>query len=265
MARFLGLLFLCLTSNVFAYKLRCDSKQTRCEIKTKRLTVGDHVGVFDKNGLLVATGKIFKIQNSIRIIKVQRKYSKILSSHEALPIKDVEARKPTSYFKLLKQSDDKGYGFQAGLVEMGVGDGISAFEVGGYLNQRWDQNLYFVQRVLYMSGAGEASSTGEKLISETVSYSSWGLLGGIAMFLLPSSNLSLRLEASIGMINVSLTSDATEPKDLVDGKVFPGTGFVARFGGSLLFRIGEWRPMIGVAMYRLQNSFNYGLHVGAYF
>ena len=35
-------------NKAFHYSVRCNKKQSSCQIKTKRLTIGDYVGILEK-------------------------------------------------------------------------------------------------------------------------------------------------------------------------------------------------------------------------
>ena len=45
------------SSEALSYSVRCNKKQSSCQIKTKRLTVGDYVGIFGEDNFLQAIGK----------------------------------------------------------------------------------------------------------------------------------------------------------------------------------------------------------------
>ena len=67
----------------FSYSLRCNKKQTQCQIKTKRLTVGDYVGVFGEDNIFWAVGKVNKIVGLKRIVKITKKFTVITQDARA--------------------------------------------------------------------------------------------------------------------------------------------------------------------------------------
>src|SRR5690606_12151043 len=111
----------------------------------------------------------------------------------------------------------------------------------------------------------QASSTSQELVSREVRFSALSLAGGAGYMIHPARTTSFRLEAALGLAHVSGSADSGNFNVLVNGRVFPGVGFVMRVGGDILFRMEGLRPYVGAAAYRLQNSFDYGLHAGLVF
>ena len=260
------LLSLGFASSAYGYKLRCNSSQSTCEVVTKRLTVGDHIGVFDQDGYIVAVGKVKKILHARRQVRIIRRFGKILGSHDALLIRDSEAQNPKKYFKFYLEAQQEGLGIQLGLLELGVGEGMTTYDVEGFMESAWRGSTAVVGRLFFMSGSGEASSTGDELKTETVDMTAFGLMGGVSQILFPKMSTSVRGEFALGIVNVSgSSSGGTDLQELVDGRIFPGVGMVTRLGASLLFRYEKSRPYFGAAVYRLQNSTDFGMHFGLLF
>ena len=91
------------SSSAYSYSVRCNKDQTQCQIKTKRLTVGDFVGIFDEYKYLQAVGKITKIVGKKRILKITKKFTLITKDSVAKRISDEEAARPRSYFKIYRK------------------------------------------------------------------------------------------------------------------------------------------------------------------
>ena len=262
---FFSVFFWLVAGTAFAYKIRCDKQQARCTIESKRLHVGDYIGVFNERGSLEAIGRVTSIKGLTRSVKMKKIFSKITSRSKALLIKDNEAKNPEEHFRVVKVMKRDGYGVMLGLVSMGVGRGITAFELAGLKEWNFRRRLKVVGRGFYMMGSGTASSTGDEIASENVRYSALAALGGVSSSVYLFNSFSLRGEVTAGLCNVSLTAERTDAKDLVDGQVFPGMGAVFRFGVTALFKGDDYRPFVDASFLKIQNSFNTGIGVGLYF
>lgn len=251
----------------FAYPLSCNKNQTICEIKTKRVTINDYIGVFDGDGYLIAIGRVTKIRGVSRMVKIKKRYGDIRSSHDGLLIKDREADNPKKYFKFLQPVTEQTFGVQLGLTQLGVGESISAFDLQGYGEWAFRDIFYWVGRLGFLTGSGEASKTDDELISQEVTVQAFSLLGGMAFWLGKALDLGLRTELSLGLSNVSVDLEqGGDAKDVVDGRVFPGMGFSYRFETSVMIRRDRFNHYFaGASFFRLQNSNNLGVHLGVTF
>ena len=252
--------------DALALTVRCDRKQVICEINTKRLVKGDYIGIFDLDGYLSAVGRVTKISGAKRTVKIKKKYGFISKSHKASLIKDREASNPRKYFKILESVHDSGYGFLAGLVSLGAGDGLSGFQVGGLAEFSINRNLFYVVRGSYISASGGVSYETDNLQSTTLTASIMSAMGGVAYWAAPNKPISLRTEVSLGLANTSLsTADGSDAKEVADGRLFPGMGLNFRAGADVVSKIGGTRYLLGAAFMKLQNSFSYVVQAGALF
>ena len=56
------------------YPILCNSQKTSCEVDTKRLTMGDRVGIFSTGNLLLAIGKVQRLKGKTRVVKITKKF-----------------------------------------------------------------------------------------------------------------------------------------------------------------------------------------------
>lgn len=246
-----------------AYPVRCNSQQTVCEVRTKRLVVGDYVGIFDSEGYLVAFGRVKKLKGKAREIKIFKIFERIKRSHRLKRIEDEEAKKPRKFFNIRKGSSDTAYYLGLGLNSIGVGETFSAFDVSGFMQWRWKQNLYLVGRGFFLRGSGKATINKAYLEENDITLQAIGALGGVGYNFLQHDLFTLRGEGSLGVASVNLSSDGEDsPKDLVDGRVSQGVGFVMRAEAGIIIHYGSYSPMISASFLRLQNSNNYAFSAG---
>ena len=249
----------------FAFKVRCTAKQDSCQVVTSTLTVGDYLGFFDPDGYLSAVGKVVKIHRGVRKVKILKHYQKIRNSHEAMLIKDREAARPSSYFKFFKRDSENSVGLRLGIVDMGIGQGVSATKISGFKEWPFKKRaMSLVATGSFMSGSGRATDVGAQIETHNINFMAFSALGGVRYMFRPEKPISQRVEGGLGLVHLSgKAGNGQNFERLVDGRVKPGLGLMARIAGSLYFRWGSTtRPFLGAEIVRLQSSLDYGLFAG---
>lgn len=248
------------------YAVRCNAKQTRCEIKTKRVHIRDYMGIFDEDGNLAAISRVSKISGGTRQLKVTKKFSKIKKGYKATLISDNEARNPKKYFTFLRGSRDQTAGAYLGLTSMGVGEEIRAFEAGGYGEWAWKDSTKFVAHGAFLRGSGVASSTEEALTPSDLTFMALVAMGGVGVTLAEQKSVSVRTSFTLGLAYVSASvSDGGDVKEVVDGRIFPGIGAAFRASADVLVRMDDMTPFAGMALFKIQNSIDYTILGGLRF
>ncbi|NRA69134.1 MAG: hypothetical protein HRU19_31985 [Pseudobacteriovorax sp.] len=243
--------------------IRCNKKQTVCEIKNKRTTIGDRIGIFSKDGFFIGWGVVTKIRDSIRTFEIKELYSKILRSHRAEVIRDREARNPKEYFKIRENYGDYYYGGKLGLFSMGIGNGFVAsnFEAVGLL--KWQQLTFLTLKLNYLSGSGEASAKLQGVTNTNFSISSIGIAAGAAQILFPYEYVNLRLGGDLGFASTTVDIDGGyNIGTILNDRIVEGTVFLLRGEVAAVMRFGDFIGSLGVDLMYLHQSFNTGLSIG---
>ena len=226
------LLLLFSSSSAFSYSVRCNKKQTSCQLRTKRLTIGDYVGIFGEDKFLQAVGKITKISGIKRTLKITKKYSLITADSDARMIKDKEAANPRKYFKIARVEKKHVIGGALGMAQIGLGDGFMGFNFEARYSYTFSQKIYFLVKGNYLSGEGVATDYLAEIAETPVTFSSMGLTGGAVYQMLPNSPVSVRVGLDLGFANVSASTGEGEVSDVLRGRVENGVGL--QFRGSLM-------------------------------
>jgi hypothetical protein len=224
------------------------------------------VGIFTEDGFLVAIGTVKSFKGNVRSIKIDRKYATIGRSHDLILIKDDEADDPGSHFNLLKPAPEQVVGVGLGLANLGIGEGMMGFDLEGYYQRAWKNNISWVGRGIFMTASGKAVINNDQLQNRSIKLQMFAAMGGAAYTLFPNRDLSFRGEFSAGFGNVSASSSGDENfKDLVDGRADSGMAFLIKGELAAIYRIGEYRPFASAQLFHMQSSLNYAILAGALF
>lgn len=250
--------------SLFGIYILCNAKQTQCQINTKRMVPGDWIGIFDKKDRLIAVGKITKIVGVKRVVIIKARYSTIYKSHTIDRIPDKKAKKPADFFKIFRRPKERTLNVEGGLASLGIGKGISGFHIDGFLDIYWNHNIYLVGRGYFINASGEAASefAGDESIGVSVNYIG-GLLGG-AYLVETLEDIYFRGELSLGIVYVSAkTSNGLVVEEVVDNRIFGGSGFSGKLSGSLYYDLkGKLKPFVSASALKVQNSTNSTISIG---
>jgi hypothetical protein len=246
------------TSSLQAYPVRCNPRQSLCEVKTKRLTVGDKIGIFSQDNMLVGIGVIRRMKGRSRLIDMKRNWGKILRGHDARRISDEQFRDPERFFPIQKPLQKSAWGAGLGLYSMGVGDGLVGYNFAGSYLQQWREEWYWSGTFNYLTASGEASNNLKGVGTRSVDLSVLGFSGGVVKLMSPYTPITGKVGIEAGFANVSPTVTA----ELLNQRVSPGTGFMVRAFGAIVYQWGDFHPQFKVNFLRLQNSTSVGLELG---
>ena len=225
--------------------LLCNKRQTNCVVETNQMTIGDSVGVFNRDGEVVAIGQVNGMRGDRRTFKVGKRHGKIMKSH-SLALLDAKpgTRNFASTYRVYRSPSKYAVGSSIGLSSVGVGDGSAALEAsvfGAY--RKW--SLQFIGRGIYgaLDGKVTRSSATAGLETKPLSYRSLGVLGGAAYTLREKKSLSVRAEITGGLAYVGAVID--DSKELVkdqdfDARVDNGFGLALRGSIGAVWNLGSW-------------------------
>lgn len=259
-----SLLSLLVAAPAFAMPFKCDKQQTLCEVQTKRLTIGDKVGVFSSDGQLAAVGEVVEIRNKSRMIKITQRWAPLYRSYEMEVIEDEKARNPEKHFRIITPLPELSWGVGLGAINLGIGDSFVGTSLDGGVYWLLWRDLFLTGRLHYLTGSGKASDNlGAGVAAANVSVTSAGLSVGISDLIAPYEMIALRLDADLGLSNATVTL----PAGLDEGKVLndridDGVGLYLRFGIAAIWRRDGLQPELGFTFLRLHSSNNPGLFVG---
>lgn len=212
----------------------CNSAQSLCTVVSKNFTLGDKVGIFAKSGELIAEGEVKRLDRSRRIIKIDKKHSKIMNRHKVALLSSEKVHYGTASHKVASfKKHYAHWGASAGYTNLAVGLELAAFEANGVYENRWLDDWKYVFRGSVLSGSGSgAIDTVEG--KETVGIDIFGLgaLGGIARTFLTQNAFSLRTELSLGAMYTQFevansTKKATESISGINSGISPYSKLLA--------------------------------------
>lgn len=263
MKRLLALLVVLWGSISYAFPFKCDKEQMNCEVQTRRLTVGDKVGIFTSQKQLVALGEVTDIEGSKRVIKITKKWALLLRNHDVEIINDNAFQNPEAYYTIVTPLPPMSWAAQIGIVNLGIGDGFIGTEVSGLFFKHFWRDFSYFGRLHYLTGKGKASDNLGGASSQNVSVSSIGVSGGVSEMILPFAMIAVRLdgELGLGMGQVTLAGGFDEDK-VLNSRFKDGLGVYARGGASAVWRRDGLQPEIGLSVLRLHNSNNTAFSIG---
>ncbi|MCX6129788.1 MAG: hypothetical protein NTX25_12110 [Proteobacteria bacterium] len=130
-----------------ALPFKCDKPQNYCEVETKRLTIGDKLGVFSTDGQLVAIGEVSEIRSRSRTVKILKKWGLLYRSYEMEPIDDEKANNPERFFQILTPLPNLAWGVNLGAINLGIGDSFLGTALEGSLYWWLWKDFYLTGRL----------------------------------------------------------------------------------------------------------------------
>jgi hypothetical protein len=250
------------SSALFAADIQCDSKQTFCMIKDRRLVIGDEVAIMNTEKEVVAFAEVAGMKGEKRRVNVTKKLGDI---HEGASVRYINPEHSASlekHYTLYKAPSRIKAGAGIGLSSMNLAEDTQAFSVDGYAQYRWRYGVQLVGRVNFFTASGTAIDVENDDQEETFSIQGLSVMPGIAYELLPKQAFSFRNELAVGATYISASvSGNSFPRSL--DKLNEGVGGVARFGSSVVYnRLGEWHPDVTVAFLKIMDARSTTLSVG---
>ncbi len=252
-----------IAAEAWAMPFKCDKQQIMCEVQTKRLTVGDKVGVFASDGQLAAIGEVVEIRNRSRMVKITQKWGNLYRSYEMEVIDDEKAKDPEKNFRVITPLPELSWGVALGAVNLGIGDSFvgSSFE-GGIYYLLW-RDIFLTGRLHYVTGSGTASDNLGGAGAKSVSVTSAGGSVGLSELISPYELIAIRLDGDIGVSNATVTLPAGLNKGAVlNNRIDDGIGLYFRLGVAAIWRRDGLQPELGFNFLRLHGSNNPGLFIG---
>lgn len=247
------------------YSVRCNREQTMCEVDTKRLTRGDRVGVFDDDGNIVAVGTVTSLKDRIRVFKIDKRFNPIFHDAKLRFLSDAQAEDPLKFYTISKSDSEMALGAALEITSVGLGNGFMANGFGAYFDYKIIGRSRLVGRFMYLKGSGLATNSDLEVSEASISMSSFGLMGGLAIPFVSTKTFGVRGEFSLGLGSTSVTTDAPyDATEIIENKV-GGTGLAVRSGLDAVFHFGKFKPFAGLSYFRLQNTNNYTFSIGASF
>lgn len=248
---------------LWAMPFKCDKSQNLCEVQTKRMTVGDRVGVFTEDNQLVALGEVTEIRTNSRLVKISKRWGALYRSYEMEIISDEKAENPEKFFKILTPLPELLWGANVGIYRLAVGEGFISPTVEGTVRWWWQRRLYVVGRLHYLTGSGEASDNLGGAGTRNVEVTSFGLSAGLSELVAAHEQFAVRLEGDLGVSQTSLGIDGPfDVEEVINKRLSNGTGLFARLGASVVWRRDGLEPEVGFNFLRLHKTNNFGLFVG---
>lgn len=259
-----SVLSLFLASAAFAMPFKCDKQQTLCEVQTKRLTVGDKVGIFAGDGQLAAIGEVVEIRSKSRMVKITQKWANFYRSYEMEVIDDEKAKNPEKNFRIITPLPELSWGFDLGAVNMGIGDSFvgTSLEGGAYW-LLW-RDIFLTGRLHFITGEGKASDNlGAGVAAADLSVTSAGLSVGFSELLAPYQTIALRMDLDLGFSHATVTLPGSlDEGSVLNNRIKDGVGLYLRAGVAAIWRRDGLQPEVGFNFLRLQSSNNPGLFIG---
>lgn len=255
--RFLFVLFYVFffSASAYAFDIRCVTDQSKCEISTNRLAIGDYIGVFSPDELLVAVGKVESINGLKRTIKMLKRYGKIYKGYEAVLIEDKQANDPTAYFKVPKAGIKQAVTARLGLLRMEAGDGLVGFVVSGAYAHRW-RNIHILGRVGYLSVSGSATGN-DTGVTQDARASAIMIGAGLAYRFLPNNYLSFDASVELGAASVTVNvADGGNATEILNRRIQPGLGLLVNSSIHAMFDFNVVRVGPGIGYTMVQNAHN---------
>ena len=252
----LALMFWMSSFVAHAYTIRCNAKQSICEITTNRLAVGDKIAVFTDKGYLVAVGAVKNIDGQKRLIQMTKAFGVISQSDTARFIEDEQASNPGAYFKLLRMLPDRILGAEFGIISIGAGDQLPGLTAGAYYGHLWRNQLYLIAGADLISSAGTASDKLNDLDQTDVSASGMALSGGLSGIIWPNSSVSLNLSGRLGFawLSLGINADDYDASKVLNDRLHSGFGLYARGKAQLIYHWGKFTPGLGLVAGYVHNA-----------
>lgn len=226
--------------------LKCNRSQTECLISSTQLTIGDEVGIFNRDGELVAIGAIKSMKGERRAVAINKRYGQINKGYELSRLE----RSPSSpefksIYKIYREPAKLTVGASLGLASIGIGESSPATEISGYSSWRSWRDVQVVGRATYLrmqgriSGYNEADDFG----SAAISLNGFGVLGGAAYTLRQNQPISFRGELGLGLMYVKASIDDDPQlvkKKSYNAKVNNGFGLYSRVAVGAVYNLESW-------------------------
>ncbi len=241
---FFFILSLVWTSPLLAYNFRCDKGMNNCLVDDQSLTVGDYAGFFDRDGRLVAVGRIVAIKNGHRKLEISETFNRINRSMRVRLITKGDYRRLRERFQLPRRMFPKALGLAVAAARLRLMGGFNGQEYNIFFTGRLSDGLSVVFRSVYAIVSGTATEQGYDGAlyysrEQDTTVQGLGLTTGISYEALPHNIISFRGEFGLGLMSVRTSVGETPSLHNVrlDDKIQDGANMLIRVSGSTLLNI----------------------------
>ena len=234
--------------------LLCNRTQTRCMTETRQLTIGDRIGVFNRDGEVVAIGQVQAMRGDRRSVKINRRFGRI---HKGYDVALLQGRPGTERFTerytVYRSPAQMSVGGAAGLGRLGIGKGAPSVELTGFAQWRMWRGVQVVARASYLSAQADVSHISPVhggFENVPMEFGGYGLLGGLGYVAGEKKLLSLRGEVAAGTLYVDgmVNGDPALMDDpAYDTKVTNGFNLYGRGEVAALLNLASWRLKVGLS------------------
>ncbi len=230
--------FLLVTGPVFGKAVQCNSIQTRCVADGLSFTIGDRVGFFNTDNELVARGEIVAMRGDRRAVDIEKRFGQITGEDRMALLHDgprtFSANKAPGSYDTFKEPSKIIVGASLGVAALNIGSGISGQDMSVFAQFHQMHGFKVIGRGSYLSGVGAAHRNLEDGYEDvTVNLRGFSLWGGGAYVLRESRPLAFKTEATLGLMNASVTADGDSAL-IDDGEVDANIRSGNHFGGQVL-------------------------------
>jgi hypothetical protein len=225
--------------------IKCDRKQSFCEVNAKRMVIGDEVVFVNTDQEIVAYGEVVGIDDMTRRIDITKKFGDISADDRVVRKEIFAATRPD--MKTFRSPSKMSLGGSFGLSPMNVASDATAYNAEAFGQYRLS-NLYATARMNYFTASGIVDTGEQRSEQGDYAISGIGMLGGFAYKLLPKRSVGGRISAEAGLLysETSITTQ-TYPSNL--DKVGSGVGFAVRGGIDMVYQgFGKLQPMASGAV-----------------
>ena len=245
---------------------KCNESFTKCIIDSKRLTIGDKVGLFAEDGRLVAEARVKSIKNGWRYINITKSYGK------QSRVSYVDLWRNKSDYQTYLEAANFSIGFDLNFAKYENESLMSLLQLGIFAE--WKNEFlglglgdYFgvVTRFNFYTGGDTFDvNLNDGIVPYDYKTTVAGVLAGFSFNTFKSSKVSPRFEVTggYGFGSESLeTQDTFQAPDL-DIRINDGGNLLFMAQGALVFNFGKFHPNIGGSASLVGRSWGRAMHVG---
>ena len=242
--------------------IQCNKRQTKCLTENSRLSIGDQVGIFNRDGMLVAEGEVTALRGERRTLKIERRHGTIRDNDSLALLEQDKAfgsGSTLSPSNVYREPTALSVGGSLAMGNISIAESSPVFEMSGYGAWRLLGSAQTIMRAVFQRSEGGVAGYREGQVGlETlpIQVTGIGLLGGLSHTSFRMRKISIRTEAGLGTMRVDAKVDGTT--DLAEDKGFKThieNGFQAygrgTFGGVVNF--DEWH-LSGDFVFSLVNN-----------
>jgi hypothetical protein len=252
-----------------AGEIICNKQQTTCLTTSTQMTIGDEIGIFNRDGEVVATGEVKSMKGERRAVLINERHGRINKGYELALLKaSPSSSEFQSTYKIYKEPSKVNIGASLGLVSIGIGEGSSGAEVSGYASFRKWRGIQVIGRGTYfkMNGSITGYDESDNISSRPMTLTGFGLLGGAAYAVRENKKIAFRGELGLGTMYVG-AKIAEDPSLINDAnyntKIKNGFGLYGRGSLGAIYNMDIWHLHLDVAESLIHKAMATAIVMGA--